>query len=251
MPPRAKDLTGQHVAVRVRRRQSDLSRVNWSSLISSLIGAGAAALFVVVRDHPDARELSSVLIVFYVVAWPVFVAVYLTWTHLAYARLGPRALASAAQRETQALRRPWMQVLGSGGASFWALFGALVAVAVTIVVAQNAAFRGQQLFVLLVLLAVASSWALMVYSFALEYLRLASADGDGEPGIVLAIKGPPRFSDYLTLAILLSTMAATVSATIRSRRAWTLVRINVLFAFTFNTVIVALMVSLLFAGVLG
>ena len=233
------------------RGMSDLSRVNWSSLISSVIGAGAAALFFAVRDHPAARELSSVLIAFYLVAWPVFVAVYLTWTHRAYARRGSRALASAARRETQALRRPWMQVAGSGGASNWALMGALVAVAVTIVVAQNAAFRSEWLFVLLVLLTVASSWALMVYSFALEYLRLARGDGGAEPGIVLAVKGPPRFSDYLTLAILLSTMAATVSATIRSRRAWTLVRVNVLFAFTFNTVIVAMMVSLLSGGVLG
>lgn len=208
-------------------------------------------LFFAVRNHPAARELSSVLIAFYLVAWPVFVAVYLTWTHREYARRGSRALASAAQREAQALRRPWMQVLGNDGASNWALIGALVAVAVTIVVAQNAAFRGEWVFVLLVLLTVASSWALMVYSFALEYLRLAPEGGGGEPALVLEVKGPPRFSDYLTLAILLSTMAATVSATIRSRRAWTLVRINVLFAFTFNTVIVAMMVSLLFAGVLG
>jgi hypothetical protein len=41
-----------------------------------------------------------------------------------------------------------------------------------------------------------------------------------------------------------------VSATMRSRRAWALVRVNVLFAFTFNTVIVAMMVSLPFGGLL-
>lgn len=230
---------------------SDLSRSNWSSLISSVIGAGAAALFLSVRDHPSARDPSTVLIAFYLVAWPVFVAVYLTWTHLAYARRGPRALTTAARKETQALSRPWMRVLGHGGASNWALIGALVAVAVTIVVAQNPAFRGEWAFVLLGLLSVASSWSLMVYSFALEYLRLASAAEDEEPGIRLDVEGPPRFSDYLTLAILLSTMAATVSATIRSRPAWTLVRVNILFAFTFNTVIVAMMVSLLFGGILG
>ena len=46
-------------------------------------------------------------------------------------------------------------------------------------------------------------------------------------------------------------MAATVSATIRSRKAWTLVRVNVLFAFAFNSVIVAMMVSLLFGGLLA
>lgn len=56
---------------------------------------------------------------------------------------------------------------------------------------------------------------------------------------------------YLTLAVLLPTMAATVSAKIRSRKAWTLVRVNVIFAFAFNSVIVAMMVSLLFGGLLA
>ncbi|MFJ4225885.1 DUF1345 domain-containing protein [Microbacterium sp. NPDC089695] len=230
---------------------SDLTRANWSSLISCVIGAGGAALFVAAGDHPAPLDASTVLIAFYVVAWPVFVAVYLSWTHRAYALRGPRALASAARKESRAMSRPWMRALGYGGASNWALIGAIVAVAVTIVVAQNPAFRGGWLFVALGLLTVAGSWILMVYSFALEYLRLASETERGAPGIDLDIEGPPRFSDYLTLAILLSTMAATVSASIRSRRAWTLVRINVLFAFTFNTVIVAMMVSLLFGGMLG
>lgn len=230
---------------------SDLSRANWSSVISCAVGAAAAALFFLVRDHPAARDPLTVLVAFYVVAWPVFVAVYLIWTHRTYARFTPEALRESALKESQALSRGGARTRGSGGASNWALIGAIVAVAITIVVAQNPAFRGEWLFVLLGLSTVAGSWALMVYSFALEYLRVVSASGTDEPCISLEIREPPRFSDYLTLAILLSTMAATVSATIRSRRAWTLVRINVLFAFTFNTVIVAMMVSLLFGGVLG
>lgn len=220
-------------------------------MISCAIGAGAAALFPSIRDDPAYREPSTLLITFYLVAWPVFVAIYLSWTHLAYAQRGPRALTTAARKETKVLRRRWMWWLGYGGASNWALIGAFVAVALTIVVAQNPVFRGEWAFILLGLLTVASSWTLMVYSFALEYLRLASAGEGEEPGIRLDVEGPPRFSDYLTLAILLSTMAATVSATIRSRQAWTLVRVNVLFAFTFNTVIVAMMVSLLFGGILN
>lgn len=74
--------------------------------------------------------------------------------------------------------------------------------------------------------------------------RVGVADGRELPGA-------PRFADYLTLAVLLSTMAATVSARVRSRKAWTLVRINVVFAFAFNSVIVAMMVSLLFGGLVG
>lgn len=229
---------------------SDLSRANWSSFVSCVIGAGLVALLLIVPDHPVARELPTLLIAFYVVAWPLFVAVYLTWTHRVYARRGPRSLATAARKEAQALRRPWTRVRGTG-ASNWALTGALVAVSVTIVVAQNPAFRDEWVFVFLGLLTVASSWTLMVYSFALAYLQLATpADGE-ELAMTLDMAGPAQFSDYLTLAVLISTMGATVSATIHTRRAWTLVRVNVLFAFTFNTVIVAMMVSLLFGGFLG
>lgn len=232
------------------RYVSDLARANWSTLASAAVAAGSTALFIITREDPTERDTTTVLIAFYLAAWPAFAAIYLTWTHLAYASRDPRSLAAAARRETQSLRNPWVRLFGYGGASTWALTGALVSVALTIVVAQHPAFRDEWVFILLGLLTVASSWALMVYSFALEYLRLASTVSAGAAPIEMDVEGDSAFSDYLTLAILLSTMAATVSAIIRSRRAWTLVRVNVLFAFTFNTVIVAMMVSLLFGGIL-
>lgn len=233
------------------RYRGDLARANWSSLICCVVGLTAVVVFALVSDDPATMDTVTTLMVFYLAAWPTFVAIYVLWTHLAYTRKGPRQLQSTARRERLALRRWWVKILGFGGASDWALIGALVAVALTVVVAQSPVFRDDWIFIMLGLLTVASSWTLMVYSFALEYLRLATdLDGQG-PHLELGIEGDPRFGDYLTLAILLSTMAATVSATIRSRRAWTLVRINVLFAFTFNTVIVAMTVSLLFGGLLS
>jgi hypothetical protein len=66
--------------------------------------------------------------------------------------------------------------LGYGGATNWTLTGALFSVLATIAVAQTPAFREDWLFVALGLLTVAGSWALMVYLFALEYLRLAISD---------------------------------------------------------------------------
>ncbi|PPG99768.1 hypothetical protein C5C33_17735 [Rathayibacter sp. AY1H3] len=63
-----------------------------------------------------------------------------------------------------------------------------------------------------------------------------------------AFEEAPHLSDYATLALLLSTMAATVSAEIRSREGWRLVRANVVIAFAFDSVIIAMTVSLLFGG---
>lgn len=233
------------------RYVSDLARANWSSLISGAAGLTAAGLFVFTREDTAVLDTPTVLMAFYLAAWPAFVAMYLVWTHVVYSQRGPRALTTVARQETRSLRNVWMRILGYGGASNWALIGAMIAVVLTVVVAQNPAFRDDWVFILLGLLTVASSWALMVYSFALEYLRLAAVRDEHGASIELKVDGDPLFTDYLTLAILLSTMAATVSAVIRSRRAWTLVRINVLFAFTFNSVIVAMMVSLLFGGLLG
>lgn len=89
----------------------------------------------------------------------------------------------------------------------------------------------------------------MVYAFALQYLRLdAGRRADGERHLVVDVEGDPQFGDYLTLAVLLSAMAATVSGHLRSRAAWTLARTHVLLAFAFNSVVVAMMVSLLFGG---
>lgn len=232
------------------RYVSDLARANWSSLVSAVAGTSAVFVFLFRNEHGARADTITILIVFYLVAWPVFVATYLLWTHVLYVRQGPRALKATSQRERRALRRWWVRFFGYGGATNWALIGAVIAVALTVVVAQNPVFRDDGAFILLGLLTVASSWALMVYSFALEYLRLATDPEGPDPHIELAIEADPHFSDYLTLAILVSTMAATVSATIRSARAWKLIRLNVLFAFTFNSVIVAMMVSLLFGGLL-
>lgn len=208
-------------------------------------------VFIFTGGDSSTRDIPAVLIVFYLFTWPAFVTMYLVWTHIVYAGQGTRRLNAAARNETVKLRRWWVKVFGYGGASSWTLTGALAAVLLTIVVAQNPTFRGDWVFVVLGLLTVAGSWALMVYSFSLEYLRLAVTNGeDGLSHIEMSVEGEPRFTDYLTLAVLLSTMAATVSATIRSRQAWTLVRVNVIFAFAFNSVIVAMMVSLLFGGLI-
>jgi uncharacterized membrane protein len=234
------------------RYVSDTARANWSSLVSGLIGLGSAVWIATVNGELANVHARPFAINIYLSAWPSFAVIYIFWTHLAYSNNGPRALGSRARREAQVQRRWWSSLIGYGGASSWTLTAAFAAVFLTVAIAQNAAFRSDLLYVALGLLCVACSWALMVYSFALQYLRLdASSTDGGTPHIGMGLEGGARFSDYLTLAILLSTMAATVSATIHTREAWFLVRTNVLFAFTFNSVIVAMVVSLLLGGLVG
>ncbi|QPZ39012.1 DUF1345 domain-containing protein [Paramicrobacterium chengjingii] len=230
------------------RYLSDTARANLASLVSAAIGAGATAGMLLPDGTAASTDIKTLLITFYLCMWPAFVIIYVAWTHVSYERRGPRTLEASARRETRSLQKWWAPMIGYGGASSWTLTGAVFAVFLTVVVAQTPVIHSSWLYIGLGMLSVASSWALMVYSFALQYLRLvASADGT-ENHISLEVEDPARFSDYLTLAILVSTMAATSSARIHTRKAWQVLRLNVVFAFVFNTVIVAMMVSLLFGS---
>ncbi|WP_426186946.1 DUF1345 domain-containing protein [Microbacterium sp. TWP3-1-2b2] len=233
------------------RYVSDTARANWSSLVSTSLGAGLVAIASLSGEisiaEPDGHFEAGVL--FYLTSWPLFAAVYLIWTHAAYTRRGPRALGTTSRRERALKRRWWSLLFGYGGASSWTLTGASITILISLLIAQNPDYRQSLVHVALGLLCVASSWALMVYAFALEFLRVNTADDRAH--IHLETGDDMLFGDYLTLTVLLSTMAATVSASIRSREAWLLVRTNVLFAFVFNSVIVAMVVSLLLGGLLG
>ncbi|QIM19211.1 DUF1345 domain-containing protein [Leucobacter coleopterorum] len=204
------------------------------------------SIIEVYRDGVPREDLLDYWILAYLIVWPLFVLVYLASTHLAYAKRLP-------QLETKP-RTLWSQLFGYGGPSSWTMTAALVSIVLTVFIAQTPDYRSDWVYITLGMLTVVCSWALMVYSFALQYGHLSTAVNEhGTHHITLGIEHDeePRLGDYLTLAILLSTMAATVSASINTRQAWQTVRANVIFAFIFNTVIVAMMVSLLFGGLSG
>src|SRR5690606_10170610 len=119
---------------------------------------------------------------------------------------------ATARREKELSGRWWTALVGYRSASSWTLTAALVAVFVTILIAQDAQHRSSWVYVVLGLLCVATSWALMVYAFALQYLRLAAGDDADARHIEIEADGDAVFGDYLTLAVLLSTAAATISA---------------------------------------
>jgi uncharacterized membrane protein len=234
-----------------RRHLSDNMRTTVTALVA-LVPAFVGGAFL-----PDAgREIAPgvSLVGFYLVFWPSFTAIYLASTHVAYSRRGGASLEAAADAEAATRRRWWNRVLGSNDSSSLTLLGAVVAIGLTIAISRLPEYRSEEALVALGLLAVASSWAQMVYAYALDYLRLDTRlrrEGRGhiefhlEPGV------EQQFGDYLTFAVLASTMAATISADVPSRRVWQMVRTNVVVAFGFNSVVVAMVVSLLFGGLTG
>ncbi|MGO3152495.1 MAG: DUF1345 domain-containing protein [Galactobacter sp.] len=230
------------------RYVTDLSRANWSVAVATAVGAVAAWILAVTRGPVGDREEASLIIDFYMIMWVSFTAVYLVWTHLAYSRRGPQELRVSARTEQQRGRRVLMRVMGYGGPSSWTMGGAIVAIIITLWIAQSPSHREQPFYIIMGIVIVACSWALMAYGFALEYLRLAMGSSDEVNHLELAVEDGARFGDYLTLAVMASAMGSTDIARVRSRTAWTVVRTNVILGFAFNSVIVAMMVSLLIGG---
>lgn len=224
-------------------------RVWVSALVATVVALAVLAALALVAEV-DFDGLDQLLVTAYVVYWPLSTGLYVAWSLGVYSRLDPAALKRATDTDDRDERRLTSRILGASGATSTTISAAVVAVFVTIAIAQRPEFGSEAIYVALALLTVASSWVLMVFSFAQGYLRLGAAD---EPGahFRFSFPGEPVFSDYLTLAVLISAMAATTPADVTSRAAWRVVRTNVLIAFTFNTVIIAMMVSLLFGGLLG
>lgn len=228
---------------------SDLVRGWVSSAVASLgaLAVLAILIFVVRLDSSDPAQWTVPI---YVVAWPLYTAVYVGWGYRVYSHLDHASLRRVAVAEDRDEQRPLPRLLGLTGTTNTTISAAVVAVIVTIAIAQQPAFSGEPAYVALALLTVASSWVLMVFAFAQSYLRLGLR-ADDDTHFRFQLPDRARFGDYVTFAVLISTMAATTPADVASRPAWRLVRTNVVIAFVFNSVIIAMMVSLLFGGLFG
>jgi uncharacterized membrane protein len=211
-------------------------------------GVAGAWTLSVTRGPVGEHASQSMVIDIYLLMWAVFTLVYAAWTHLAYSRRSPRDLRFSTRTEKQRRRRMLMRIFGYGGASSWTIGGAMVSMVVTLLIAQSPEHRAQAFYIIMGMVTVACSWVLMVYGFALEYLRLATDSAASGRHLEMKLDGEGRFSDYLTLAVTTSAMGSTDIARIQSRAAWTVVRTNVILGFAFNSVIVAMMVSLLMSG---
>ncbi|PPG35664.1 DUF1345 domain-containing protein [Rathayibacter sp. AY2B5] len=205
------------------------------------------------RSWRRAVDATATLVPVHLLGWPLSTALSVGWSAASYSRLDEQALRSAAEEEARGERRLLPRMLGATGATSTTLSAAVpaivitVAIAVTVAIAQRTEFRSEPPSIAAALLAVASSRVLMVFSVAQACLRLESRSPRRSQGR-FAFEEAPHFSDDATLALLLSTTVATVSAEIRSREGWRLVRANVVIASAFDSVVIAMTVSLLFGG---
>ncbi|MEY8565747.1 DUF1345 domain-containing protein [Corynebacteriaceae bacterium 7-707] len=232
--------------------RSDLFRANVSTLAATVTAVAAVAVAVLTADTPPGEWAVPLSVTFFLVYWLTFTLTYLCWTHRVYADAEMTSVRAVAARDSRT-RRSWVgRLSGLTGPTDWTTAAAVMAVMVTVGIALTPGAKENPVVILCGLAAVAGSWALMVYSFALDYMHVTVLQDPGEtPHLTFDFDDEPRFPDYLTFSVTVSTMAFSSPAEATSRRMWRKIRSHVVLAFIFNTVIVAMMVSLLFGGLTG
>ena len=188
----------------------------------------------------------------FLVFWPLFALTYLLWTHAGLRDLDETELIVHSRWATANRRRWWSKRFGMGGAVSWATMAAFFAFILNIFLVTSGSSASIGISAALGIANVIASWAVLVYSFALEFMRL-DLSGGGSPGerqLEFEMEGPREFGDYLTFSVLSSTMTAALPGRAVSRKAWRLVRTNVIVAFAFNSVVVATLVSMILSYVM-
>ncbi|SEC19047.1 Protein of unknown function [Paramicrobacterium humi] len=167
--------------------------------------------------------------------------VYVVWTHVVFTSDDTGALAHVGAVQFHRRASTLTRLLGFGSAESWAISAAGAALAVALAAAVFGAREGGVLLALLVLLTGAAAWASVAYAFALRYFRQHMA---GER-FRFDIEEAPRFTDFLSLAIMISAAGTISPAAPRSRAGLSTVRTHTVIAFVFNALVVAMTVSLI------
>lgn len=210
--------------------------------VAMLAGVPFAVVAVAVAGaSPDLeRDLAGVL-VWLCGAFVAFFGVHIVWTHRAFARTAAPELSRIAALQQRRGAGTLARILGLGSAEEWGVSAGTAALVVSIAAAVAGAGRGGLVLALLVLLTVGAAWTSVVYAFALRYLRL---DAAGET-ISFDIVEEPTFSDFLSMAVMVSSVGALSAGTPRTRAGLSAVRTHTFIAFAFNTLVVAMVVSII------
>lgn len=126
----------------------------------------------------------------------------------------------------------------------------LLALAAVIAATLVRQLRGDPVVLSLAIAVVVTTWVLIVTVFALHYARedaqfggLRFGAGKGPAGAEAS--SPPRFADYVALAIQISTAYTSADVTVTSTGLRRATITQTLVAFVFNSILIALVVSLI------
>ncbi|MET0325629.1 MAG: DUF1345 domain-containing protein [Ilumatobacteraceae bacterium] len=201
----------------------------------------ALALVVLTFTGPPGGWSASIVVAT-LVGIDIFATVYvvLTWRTFA-GTTADEFTANIAAR--QRLRRAGVsRLLPTGDGPSFALTAAVAAFSVVLVVPHIPSLRlDDWLLVPISMSILLSCWGLSVTSYALHY---AQHDLD-HPGLEFPGERTHAFDDYVYFALGVATTFGTTDVTVTTPRMRHIVNLNVVLAFVYNSVVVALLVSIL------
>ena len=172
-----------------------------------------------------------------VAAWDAFAATALLFTWFTILTLEPAQIHASAKREDPSRAASLVLVLMGAGASL---------LAVLLLLKASAGLDA----ILLALSAVALAWTLIHTVFTVRYAHLyhdasPTALSENGPLDFPGTEGLPDYLDFAYFAFVIGMTAQTSDVAIRSRRIRRTALLHGVFAFAFNTAVVALLISVL------
>lgn len=215
----------------------------WVSFAVSVVVGGGGALVAGLAGTPMVATATTVAIVYFS-AWGTFALTYAVLTWAVLRRADASTLSSWLHESgvQERRRRLFQVVLGSGGTSA-ATSLVVVALGAVVVVAVVPVLRQDPVVVVLAVVVVVASWLLLVVVLAVRYasedprqasLRFPATDDDA---LV--------FSDFCYLAVQVVATFSPSDVVVTSSAMRREITTHSVVAFAFNTVVVALLVSLL------
>lgn len=225
------------------RLASDGTRYVVSFGVTAVVAAGYGAI----SAPPGAGDVDTLgfVVTVYLGVWSVYSLLYagLTWAVLRRAD-GDRLARWLTEDRSERQRRRRLERLAGNAGPLGAVSFCAVAIGAVVAAAVLPELRDDPVVVALAVLVVAASWLLTVTVYAVHYARENAQHG----GLEFRggdVEGPPSLADYAYLAIQVGTAYNGADVTVVSRAMRRTVSVHAVVAFVFNSVLIALLVSLL------
>lgn len=210
------------------------------------LGVSLAAIFAGILAYglfgSDDIDRSTLLTTALFARWALVSFIASALTLLVFVPMSHQMLHDSLRATTPTTTRAkFLWLLSGGGATYWAITGSAIAVVTLLTLVVNRSASSNPTLLYLGIAVVVGSLILIFTSYAVRYARQDSVAG----GVEFAGTERPRFGDYLYLAIQVATTFSTSDVTITTRAFRRIVSVNSLVSFAYNSIIVALLVSVL------
>jgi len=191
--------------------------------------------------QPEGHWVAA-LVVLALLAFNLYVLIYVHLTWLVFARLDADVFAQRMAERARLRRRTMERVMPWGDGPSFAIVAALTAFAVVLVIPHIDGIRlDDWLLVPISLTILIACWGLSVLSYALHYAQHDMAT----PGLTFPGDRTQAFEDYVYFSIGVATTLGATDVNVTTPAMRRVVNLNVVIAFLFNSVVVALLASIL------